>query len=233
MAVLRSILFTIIFYGLSVPYVVIALLVGIIDRRALIYVALLWGRFFVGCARWLLDIHIKVEGKLPEGPVLVALKHEAMFETLCAIPLFGKPAVVMKAELGRIPLWGWTAQRYGIIPVDRTAGAAAMRAMLGAAKAAVAAGRPILIFPEGTRVPPGETPPLRAGFAGLYKMLKQPVVPIALDSGSVWPKGFVKRAGTVTFRVGPTIPPGLPRDEAEALVHEAINALNASPAARG
>ena len=80
-------------------------------------------------------------------------------------------------------------------------------------------------FPEGTRVPVGETPPLKAGFAGLYKVLGLPVVPIALDSGRLWGPRFVKHSGVVTLKVGGVIPPGLPRDEVEALVHEAINAL--------
>jgi 1-acyl-sn-glycerol-3-phosphate acyltransferase len=101
--------------------------------------------------------------------------------------------------------------------------------MLKAAQAAKAAGRPILIFPEGTRVLPGEQPPLQAGFAGLYRALGLPVVPIALDSGRIWPRrSFAKRPGTVTWVVGETIPPGLSRDEIEARVHRAINALEHS-----
>jgi 1-acyl-sn-glycerol-3-phosphate acyltransferase len=98
--------------------------------------------------------------------------------------------------------------------------------MLTAARTAIAKGRPILIFPEGTRVLPGEEPPLQPGFTGLYKALGLPVVPIALNSALVWPRrGFVKRPGTVSMRVGETIPAGLPRSEVEARVHAAINAL--------
>lgn len=106
-----------------------------------------------------------------------------------------------------------------------------LRAMMKAAAAAAAAGRPVVIFPEGTRVARGTRPALAAGFAGLYKMLKLPVVPIALDTGAAWPKAFIKYPGTVTLRVGEVIPPGLPRDDVEARVHAAINALNASAAA--
>ena len=91
------------------------------------------------------------------------------------------------------------------------------------ARKAQADGRPIVIFPEGTRVPQGATPKLRSGFIGLYRMLKMPVVPIAHDSADVWPKGFVKKAGTIRFKVGATLPPGLSREEIEREVHEAIN----------
>ncbi|MEO5868136.1 MAG: lysophospholipid acyltransferase family protein, partial [Sphingomonas sp.] len=121
---------------------------------------------------------------------------------------------------------GWAARRYGVIVVDREASAGALRRMVREAKVALAAGRSILIYPEGTRVAPGEHPPLRAGFAGLYQMLKVPVVPVAIDSGKLWPKHGAKHAGVVTFRFGAPIPPGLPRDDVEALVHTAINALD-------
>jgi 1-acyl-sn-glycerol-3-phosphate acyltransferase len=97
--------------------------------------------------------------------------------------------------------------------------------MLKAAREAIADGRPILIFPEGTRVPPGDKPQLQPGFAGLYKSLGVPVVPVALDSGLVWPRSFVKRPGIVRILVGEPVPPGLKRPEVEAEVHRAINAL--------
>ena len=139
--------------------------------------------------------------------------------------LFTRPAVVMKAELRAIPIWGAASARHGSIFVDRAGSATMLRAMMKAAQAAVAKGRPVVIFPEGTRVAVGQTPPLAAGFAGLYKMLKLPVVPIALDSGTVWPKAFIKYPGTVTVKIGTSIPPGLPRVDVEAQVHTAINAL--------
>jgi 1-acyl-sn-glycerol-3-phosphate acyltransferase len=149
-----------------------------------------------------------------------------MFETIEMLLLLKKPAVVLKRELADIPGWGWVARRYGVIPVDREGGATALRRMLRAAQAATAAEREIAIFPEGTRVSPGEQPPLQAGFAGLYRSLGVPVVPVALDSGRLWPRGsFVKHPGIVTFRFGEPIPPGLPRREIEARVHEAINIL--------
>jgi len=127
--------------------------------------------------------------------------------------------------LANIPVWGWAALRYGAIPVDREASAGALRQMIKAARHAKADGRSVLIFPEGTRVAPGETPPLKPGFAGLYGALDLPCVPIATDSGLCWPRKGLKRPGVITLRYGEAVPAGLPRREAEALIHRGINAL--------
>ncbi|MCS6987142.1 MAG: 1-acyl-sn-glycerol-3-phosphate acyltransferase [Sphingomonadaceae bacterium] len=184
----------------------------------------LWARWFVGCARWLAGVRLEVRGRVPDGRVIVAFKHQSAFETYLTLYLFPNPAVVLKRELLDIPLWGWIAQTHGSIAVDRAAGPAALRAMLRAARARVAEGRPILIFPEGTRVPPGAAPPLKPGLYALYAALGIPVVPVALDSGRSWPKGLIKRPGVVTLAFGPAIPPGLSQAELEARVHAAINA---------
>jgi 1-acyl-sn-glycerol-3-phosphate acyltransferase len=227
MQFLRSLLFTLIFYSVTLLFVLIGLAALPFGRGAVRGVADIWTRFYGYCTRLLLDIRTRVEGTVPTGPVIVAGKHQSMYETLELVVLLDTPAIVMKRELSEIPLFGRLTRRYGIIPVDRSAGAAALRTMLRAADEAKAEGRPIVIFPEGTRVAPGETPPLQPGFAGLYRMLKLPVVPLALDSGRLWPRhGVTKRSGTVTFRFGDPIPPGLPREEIEARVHAAINALN-------
>ena len=149
-----------------------------------------------------------------------------MVEAVDTLRFARTPVVVMKRELTVIPLFGWVTLRYGVIPVDREAGASALRNMMVAAKAAIAGGRPVLIFPEGTRVAPGEAPPLQPGFAGLYRALGLPVVPIAHDSGRLWPRSGPKRSGTIHFKVGEVIPPSLKRAEIETRVHTAINALN-------
>jgi len=117
------------------------------------------------------------------------------------------------------------------VPVERDQGAKALRAMLSAARKLVAEDRPLVIFPEGTRMPHGERPALQAGFAGLYKMIGLPVVPMAVDSGRLL-RGFWKRRGTVTYRVGEVIPAGLPREEIEARVWAAINVLNGEEGAK-
>lgn len=225
-AALRSALFVPVFYIGTIPFVLTALPAALFGRRATGAVARAWAVFHHLCVRWLVGIRCRIEGAVPQGAVLVAAKHEAMFETLELFRLLGDPVIMAKRELTAIPGWGRAARIYGVIPVDRGASATALRAMLRAAKAARAAGRPILIFPEGTRVAPGEAPPLKPGFAGLYTQLGLPVVPVALDSGRLWPRGrFIKHAGVVRFRFGEAIPPGLPRREAEARVHAAINAL--------
>jgi 1-acyl-sn-glycerol-3-phosphate acyltransferase len=159
--------------------------------------------------------------------VLYAIKHESMFETIDMPRMFNKPAVVTKKELFDIPFWGPAARAYGMIPVDRNGGASALRAMLVLAKKMIADGRPIVIFPEGTRVAPGSQPPLQSGFAGLYKLINLPVVPIAVNSGTLSPrKTGIWKSGTITYKVGEELPTGLPREEIEARVHAAINALN-------
>jgi len=221
----RTLAFMAVFYGLSVPIVLLAPIAALFGRRPLIAYALGWARFHRWTTRALLGIRTRVEGAPRREPALYAAKHQAMFETLELALMLNGPALVMKAELARIPVWGWAARRYGVIVVDRAGAGQAMRQMMREARAALDAGRSIVIFPEGTRVRPGERPPLRAGFAGLYRALGVPVVPVALDSGRVWPRTGPKRAGTVTFRFAAPVPPGLPRAEAEARVHAEMNAL--------
>lgn len=225
-ALLRSVLFTLAFYLGSLVIVPLVLLTGWLAPKRLLFLGpKLWAGWFYWCARWLAGIRLEIEGVIPEGPHLFALKHESMYEAIMTLWWFARPAVVMKAELRKIPVWGAASERQGSIWVDREGSATMLRAMMKAAQGAVKQGRPVVIFPEGTRVSVGATPPLAAGFAGLYKMLKLPVVPIALDTGTVWPKAFVKHAGTVHLKVGRPIPPGLDRDDIEARVHAAINAL--------
>ena len=225
---LRSAAFALFFYPGTAFYVALTFLGGLIGREPLMRGVVAWAAFHRWCARRLLGIRVRAEGPIPTGPVLIAAKHQSMFETIDLVLTLDRPAVVLKRELADIPGWGWAARAYGVIPVDREGGAPALRRMLRAAQAAIAEGRDILIFPEGTRVAPGDQPPLASGFSGLYKALGLPVVPIALDSGRLWPKGrFVKHPGTITMRFLDPIPPGLPREEIEARVHAAINSLDA------
>ena len=223
---LRSLLFTVVFYIGSVPTVLAAAAGALISPAALVWGSKFWSRWFYWCATNLMGIKLVVEGEVPQNGVIVAMKHQAGFEAILTLWLFDNPAVVMKAELHKIPFWGFVAAKHGTIPVDRAGSAAALRAMMAAARSALAQERPIVIFPEGTRTAVGDQPKLQSGFAGLYKMLKVPVVPVALDSGKCWPKGLVKHPGTITIRFLPAIAPGLKREDIEAQVHTAINQLN-------
>ena len=224
----RSILFMAIFYPATIVYSIAGLAAGLVGTQPMRAVVHAWADLHHWLCLHILGVRSKVFGVIPPGQALIAVKHQSMFETIEMLRLARTPVVVLKSELADLPFFGWITRRYGVIPVDRNAGAKALRAMLVQAKQAAATGRPIVIFPEGTRVLPGETPPLRPGFSGLYRALGLPVVPIAVDSGRLWGRGVVKQRGTVHFQIAERIPAGLPRDEAEALVHAAINLLEPS-----
>jgi len=226
MTFLRSLLFALLFYPGTLIYVLTVIAVAPIGDRPVQAVVHAWSAFHNWLVRNVVGIRIEWDGKIPSGPFLIAVKHQSMMEAVDTLHFAEMPVVVMKRELTVIPLFGWVTRRYGVIGVDREAGASALRAMMAEAKAAIASGRPVIIFPEGTRVAFGEAPPLQAGFAGLYRALGLPVVPIAHDVGRLWDRGFLKRSGTVHFKVGETIPAGLKRGEIEERVHAAINALN-------
>jgi 1-acyl-sn-glycerol-3-phosphate acyltransferase len=227
---IRSLLFLLIFYSVTVVAVFAALLVALAGRRPLRRFAMAWVGFHGWCVRWILGIRTRIEGVVPQGPVLIAAKHQSFFDPLGLVRITDSPAAVMKRQLADIPLWGWLARRYGAISVDRSGGAAALRRMMREAEEAVAEGRSILIFPEGTRVLPGAQPALQGGFSGLYRRFGLAVVPVALDSGRLWPRhSLIRRSGLLTLRFGEPLPPGLPRAELERRVHAAINALETRP----
>ena len=222
---LRSVVFYPAFYLGSIPFVLGAALAMVVDDRIFRRIVRGWSAFHRGCARFLLGQQVRVEGALSAEPVLYALRHESFFEAIDLPYLLKTPAIVAKAELARIPVWGLTARHWGMIMVERDEGAKALRAMVKEARALTAQGRPLAIFPEGTRVPAGVDAPLQSGFAALYKLLGMPVVPVAVDSGRLYHRR-IKRAGLITYRFGEPIPPGLPREEIEARVQAAITALN-------
>ena len=226
MAALRTLLFNILFVLETAYYVISVIIVSPFGNGPVRRQVHAWSAGHYWLVQHVLGIRFEWDGEIPAGPYLIAVKHQAMVEAVDTLRFARTPVVVMKRELTAIPFFGWVCLRYGVIGVDRDAGASALRAMMVAAKAAIAGGRPVLIFPEGTRVEPGDAPPLQPGFAGLYRALGLPVVPIAQDSGTLWPRKGPKRSGTIHFKVGEIIPPGLKRDDVEARVHVAINALN-------
>ncbi|KUR73599.1 glycerol acyltransferase [Novosphingobium fuchskuhlense] len=223
--VLRSLAFYSAFYGGTVLLVFVALGAILLGRDRYKEVVRIWSTWHRTCVRGLLGISVDAGGFVPRSGVLYAIKHESFFEAIELPHMYPFPVVFAKEQLLRIPLWGAIGTRYGLIAVDRARGASALRTMLAEARRWTADGRPLIIFPEGTRVPHGTRPALQAGFAGLYKMLGLPVVPVAVDSGPLY-HCLWKRPGTIRYRFGAEIPPGLPREEIEARVHAAINGLN-------
>jgi 1-acyl-sn-glycerol-3-phosphate acyltransferase len=224
----RTAIFSLLFWARSTPLVLLAPVAALFGAKAVRAYADGWNGLHRLFAWAILGIRVRIEGTIPPGPAIFAAKHESLYEAFELTRLLDAPATVMKRELAMIPVWGWVARRYGVIVVDRSANAAALRMMMKDARVALNEGRSVLIFPEGTRVPPGEAPPLLSGFAGLYRILSLPVVPVAVRAGHIWPKRGAKQAGVVTFHFGEPLPPGLARADIEARVHAGINLLNES-----
>jgi len=230
-ALLRSLLYAAIFYPATVLWVLAGIFASLFGRRPTLAVVLGWVDFHHLLATKLLAIRIRIEGEIPPGPHLIAVKHQSMLETMEMVRMTHLPVIVIKKELADIPLFGWMTRRYGVIAVERSAGAKALRALVEQGQRAISTGRPVIIYPEGTRVRVGEHPPLRSGFTALYRALDLTVVPVAVDSGRLWGRGFIHRGGTVTLKVGEAIPTGLDRKSVETRVHAAINALDLAPEA--
>jgi len=223
--VARSLIYAALFYPATALWVLAGVIVSPFGRRPTLRVVLNWIEMHHWLTHHVLNIRTKVEGSVPAGPHLIAVKHQSVLETTEMVRITQLPVIVIKRELVDIPLFGLMTRRYGVIPVERSAGAKALRQMVKYGEEAVAEGRSVLIYPEGTRVRVGTMPPLKSGFAALYRALGLPVVPVAVDSGRLWGRGLIHQSGTVTLKVGKVIPAGLKRDEIEARVHAAINAF--------
>lgn len=175
-------------------------------------------------------MEVRGHEKLPPGPVIVAAKHQAAWDTFAIISLMRDPALVMKAELLSVPLYGRFCRKFELIPVQRELGPTALRHMVREARARAAQNREIVIFPEGTRTTPGSAPDYKPGVIFLYQDLKVPVCPLALNSGMFWPRrSFLRYPGTIVVEFLDPIPPGLPRQEfmekLQAAIETASNAL--------
>lgn len=214
--ILRSVAFNVLFYLNTLLYLILALPTFFMPYRAIIAVAKAWGRANLVLLRVVAGIDYKIRGleKIPKGPIIVAAKHQSAWETFALLPLFDNPVFILKRELQWIPFFGWLTIKGRMVPVDRGAGSAALAAMTERARVELADNRQLIIFPEGTRRPPGAEAKYKYGVAHLYGAEGVPCVPVALNSGLFWPRRSIRRLpGTVIVEVLDPIMPGLGKDE--------------------
>ncbi|HEX5210872.1 MAG TPA: lysophospholipid acyltransferase family protein [Pseudolabrys sp.] len=214
MLLLRSLLFNLLFYLNTLLWLLLALPTFFLPYRAVMWIAKSWGR----CNLVLLhlagiDYDIRGREKIPQGPLIVAAKHQSAWETFALLPLFDNPFFIVKRELQWLPIFGWLMMKGRMVPVDRGAGSKALNAMTERARAELAKGRQLIIFPEGTRRPAGAEPRYKYGVAQLYAAEGVPCVPVALNSGLFWPRrSILLHPGTVLVEVLDPIAPGLDKD---------------------
>jgi len=215
MLILRSALFFLYFAVVSTVLAISYLPTLILPRKAIVICSRFWSRSVLFGLKWIAGLGYEVRGPVPKSGVLIAAKHMSMWDTVALYLILFDPAVVLKSGLRLIPFYGWYTWKAGSISIERDGGASALRKMANDAKAAMAKGQSVLIFPEGTRKLPGMPPDYKPGVAGLYGQLDVPCIPVALNSALFWsgPGGFFKRAGRVVVEFLPPIPPGLKRRE--------------------
>ncbi len=226
MNTIRSLLFVIWIYGGMVVVGTVFLPTLILPGPLARYAAVVWAhqvRFGV----WLIlgtRTELRGQENFPDGPVLIAGKHQAMYDVLIPFILRGgRPAIILKKELLWYPIFGWYAWRMGCIPIDRNASASALKDMVARARQRFAEGRDVLIFPEGTRVAPDAAPDYKPGVAALYRALNVSCVPMATNAGLVWPaKGLLRRPGRIVYSVMEPIPAGLQRRDFAARLESGI-----------
>jgi 1-acyl-sn-glycerol-3-phosphate acyltransferase len=208
MTVLRSCLFTAALVVVTPPYAVLALATFILPRMLRYRIISGWSRLVIFLAKALLGIRCKVEGRenLPARPAVILSKHQSAWETLAFQQIFPPQVHVLKRELLWIPFFGWGLALMSPIAIDRARGVAALRSIARRGRERLAQGFWVVVFPEGTRVAPGERRAYHLGGAWLAVASGAPIVPVAHNAGRVWPRNaFLKRPGTVTVRIGPPI----------------------------
>lgn len=223
---LRSLAFNLFFYGwtalLCVGGLPLLLAPGHWTRRA----QTVWARGVLVGARWLVGIRYQIRGRanLPDaGPVILAARHESAWDTIVFLAEIPGSVYVIKAELLKLPLYGAFCRKSGMIAIDRDAGMRALKSLLAAARDRLAAGRSIIIFPQGTRVAPGQALPYQPGIAALYGQVAAPVLPVALNSGRCWGRrAFLKAPGLITVDILPPLPTGLKRADMMAMLEARI-----------
>jgi len=231
MSRLRALAFYIAFFGATALFGAAGLPLLLMPRRWVMR----FGRFWARCVLALLKAIVGLDGEIrglehiPSGPSIIAMKHQSAWDTLILPVILDDFAVVVKQELLLVPFYGWYAARAGSIAIDRRGGAGALRHMVRRARQAVAAGRPVVIFPEGTRTAPGQRLVYQPGVAALYQALQLPVVPAAVNSGLFWGRrSFVKRPGRITLAFLEPIAPGLPRRQMMSELEDRIEAATSA-----
>jgi 1-acyl-sn-glycerol-3-phosphate acyltransferase len=213
---IRSIFFTIGFYGLTAIMLFISIPALFLSFRFKRAVSMFWFWATYKAEKYVMNLDYRVIGleNLPQEPCLIASKHQSAWETLKVYHIFGEQtAIVAKKELLDIPVWGQYGLAMGLVPVDRSKGREAMAEMTKAANEAIQKGRHVFVFPQGTRVPVGVKMPYKGGIVKLYEGLNVPVVPVAINAGLFWPKkSFWKKSGVITVEILPPIEAGLPSD---------------------
>lgn len=208
MILLRSSLFWFLVTLLTIPFGVALVLLTLLPLRARFFVVGLWRHGFMGLACWVLGVKMEIKGRenIPPQPVLVLAKHQSAWETVALQEIFVPTVFVLKQELLRIPFFGWGLAALRMIAIDRSAGKEALRQMLEQGKDRLAKGIWVVVFPEGTRVPPGQQVRYKPGAAYLATKTGTPVLPVAHNAGEVWPKkALLIRPGTITVSIGPAI----------------------------
>jgi len=224
MKLMRSVVFVVWLYA-TMAMIGVAMWVPVMLDDRHVWTALrAWARCILWGLRWIVGARVRFEGleHAPKGGALVAMKHQSMLDTVAPSLFLEKPVFVFKKELSYTPIMGAYLSR-NQIAVDRGGHAKALKSVVRGAREAVAKGRQVVIFPEGTRQPLAAAPDYKPGIAAMYKDLGLPVTPVALNTGLIWkPKGVMRSPGEVTIRVLPPIPPGLPRDEFMRRLEDAI-----------
>jgi 1-acyl-sn-glycerol-3-phosphate acyltransferase len=234
--VLRSVVFNVLFYLNIVAHVIGGLPTFLMTQRAVLAVAKSWGRTSNFLLRVICGITVEFRGleKIPQGALIVASKHQSVWETFTLVTLLDQPTYILKRELTWIPFFGWYLIRAGMIAVNRGARGSALASMSEGARKALADGRQIIIFPEGTRRAPGAEPAYKYGVVHLYTGTATPCVPVALNSGLFWPRRkFLRYPGTIRIEVLDPIPPGLDKDAFAARLRHDIETATARLVAEG
>jgi 1-acyl-sn-glycerol-3-phosphate acyltransferase len=214
MSVLRSALFNVVFYVNLAVFLVGGFMFFLTPRRWSVRALQVWGQSSVWWLEQIVGTRMEVRGRehIPPEGCIIAGKHQSAWDTFAILPLLNDPAVVMKRELMLIPLYSWFSMKFGMIGIDRLAGAGALKRMVTEAREAVRQGRHLLIFPEGSRRAPDAPPDYKPGASAIYLGTGVPCVPFGLNSGLFWPRRqFMRLPGTIIVEFLPAIPPGLHR----------------------